>query len=248
MSEKKISSSDVISYLRKFRNKEKANFLSKYFKTGKSEYGEGDVFWGIYSAEIKHTVRKFRDLPLGEIEKLIRHKVHEVRLAGVSMIVRLFEGSDEKKRQKILETYLRNTKFINNWDLVDISAHKIIGEFFVDKERDLIYRLADSGFLWEERIAVISCFAFIKRNDFGDIFRLSEKFLSHKHDLIHKACGWMLRECGKKDMKKLEMFLMKNHRKMPRTMLRYAVEKFPENKRKLYIGRNTSAQPDSPGK
>lgn len=228
-------SSDVINHIKKVADKQKAHFLQRYFKTARGEYGEGDVFWGIYSTQIKETVKKFQNLPFREIEKLIKHRVHEVRATALLLLVMNFIKEDERGKEKIVKMYLRNTGYINNWDLVDMSAHKIIGEYLADKTRHLLYKLASSGYLWEERIAVVACLAFIKRCDFRDIINLCEMFLNHKQDLIHKACGWMLRETGKRNIRTLETFLKKHYKKMPRTMLRYAIEKFPPRKRNAYL-------------
>jgi len=167
-----------------------------------------------------------------DIQKLLDSKIHEHRLVGLLILVDKYEKSNNKE---IVDFYLANTKNINNWDLVDLTAHKILGHYLLDKDRTLLYNLARSNDLWEKRISIISTFYFIKNNDFKDALKISEILLNDKHDLIHKAVGWMLREIGKRDQKAEEKFLKKYYKKMPRTMLRYAIEKFDEKKRKAYL-------------
>lgn len=214
---------------------EKKNFLPYFFKTGKGQYGEGDKFLGVVVPDTRKIAKKHKDLSFSEIRALLRSEYHECRLCALLILVERFKKANEKYRNDIFEFYLNNTSRINNWDLVDLSAKDIVGEYLVDKDRAVLYRLADSDLLWDQRIAVVSTFAFIRRDDLDDIFALSEKLLYHKHDLMHKAVGWMLREAGKKNKNRLCNFLDLYHKKMPRTMLRYSIEKFTEEERAFYM-------------
>ncbi len=216
-------------------NPEKAKILARFFKTGKGEYGEGDKFLGIMTGTIRILARKYQDLSFPDLQKLLNGKYHEERTLAIMILVRQYEKGERVKKEEIFKFYLKNTKRINNWDLVDISAPQIVGEFLLETERDILYQLAKSENLWERRIAVMSTFAFIKNNDFADTLKIAEILLSDKHDLIHKAVGWMLREIGKRDQKIEEAFLKKYHKIMPRTMLRYAIEKFSKKKREFYL-------------
>lgn len=206
-----------------------------FFKTGPGEYGEGDIFLGVTVPETRKTAQKFKDIKFSEIKKLLISGIHEERLVALLILVNNFKKGSDGEREKIFKFYLANTKKVNNWDLVDLSAHKIVGAYLLDKSRSILYKLARSRNLWEKRISIISTFAFIGRDDFKDTLKISEILLNDKHDLIHKAVGWALREVGKKDLKSEENFLKKHYKKMPRTMLRYAIEKFPEKKRKDYL-------------
>ena len=221
--------------LNNLKNTEKAKILSRFFKTGKGEYGEGDNFLGIVVPEQRKIAKKYKDLSLNDIQTLLSTNIHEYRLTSLFILVLQYEKSDEKGKKNIYEFYLRNTKRINNWDLVDLSAHKILGDFLFDKDKSILYKLAKSNNLWERRIAIMSTFNFIKNNEFKDTLKLSKTLLDDPHDLIHKATGWMLREIGKRDKKTEEKFLKKYCKRMPRTMLRYAIEKFDESERKHYL-------------
>ncbi len=228
---------DVQKALAKMADKKKAKFLAGYFKTGKGEYGEGDIFIGVTVPGQRKIANQFSNLPLSEIQKLLESKIHEHRLTALLILVRQFESGDEKTKKKIFDFYLKNIKYINNWDLVDLSSHKIVGAYLSDKSRAALYKLAESKNIWSRRIAVISTFHFIFKKDFAASLRIAEKLLDDKHDLIHKAVGWMLREVGKRDGKVLRKFLDKHISKMPRTTLRYAIEKFPEGERKKYLNK-----------
>lgn len=217
--------------LQKAADPEKAQFLARYFKTGKGEYGEGDIFLGLTVPQVRTIAKKYKDLSLSDIQKLLKSKFHEYRLTALIIL------TYKKNTKDIVTLYLRNTRYINNWDLVDLSARDIIGGYLIDKPRDILYRLAKSKNLWERRIAVLATFAFIKNKDFKDSFAIAEILLHDKYDLIHKAVGWMLREVGKIDQKAEEDFLKKHYQTMPRTMLRYAVERFTPDKRALYMAR-----------
>ncbi len=224
---------------------EKAAFLSRFFKTGKGQYAEGDVFVGVNNPEVRAMAKKYADLPLTNIETLLHDPIHEIRLLALIMMVNRFEKASRKSQQvwtdnqfvrkEIFEMYLRNLEFINNWDLVDVSCHKIVGAYLFDKERDILYELAARPHLWSQRVAMVSTFCFIRHRQVNDTYQLAERLLNHPHDLMHKAVGWMLREAGKRDEGVLEDFLQTHIRQMPRTALRYAIERFEETKRKYYL-------------
>ncbi|MDR0291320.1 MAG: DNA alkylation repair protein [Elusimicrobium sp.] len=213
-----------------------AVFLQRFFKTGKGQYGEGDIFIGVRAPQNRAVAKKyFKEISLKDTEQLLHSPVHEHRVCALSVLRLKFENSGAQEQEKIVKLYLKNTRRINNWDLVDMSAAYILGPWFYGKNLDAIYKLADSKFLWEERIAVLASFHFIRQKDFALTLDLCKKFLTHKHDLMHKATGWMLREAGKRDIKPLLSFLDAHAAKMPRTMLRYSVEKLPQNLRKKYM-------------
>jgi 3-methyladenine DNA glycosylase AlkD len=221
--------------LQKLANKEKATLLARYFKTGQGEYGEGDVFIGLTVPQVRVIAKKYRDLPFRDIEKLLHNKIHEYRLTALLILCAKFENATEEERKKIVTLYLRNTRYINNWDLVDLSSHELVGTFLLHKPRTILYKLAKSKNIWERRIAVISTFAFLRHHDLSDSVALAEILLHDTHDLMQKAIGWMLREVGKRDKKILEDFLSTRYKTMPRTTLRYAIEKFDEKRRAQYL-------------
>ena len=214
---------------------ENAKILQRFFKTGPGEYGEGDRFLGIRVPVLRSIAQKYQSLDLKKVEALLHSGIHEERLVALFIITHQFEKGDESSRKKIFDFYLKNTEHINNWDLIDLSCHKIVGAYLFDKKRDALYKLAHSMSLWERRMAIMATFYFIRNNDFKDALKISETLLEDKHDLIHKAVGWMLRELGKRDVGLLEVFLKKHYETIPRTMLRYAIERFPEKKRKAYL-------------
>ncbi len=216
-------------------NKEQAAISQRFFKTGPGEYGEGDIFLGIKVPVLRKLAKKYFDLPLKEVKPILRSKYHEIRLLSLFILVDQFSKGDQKKKIRIYELYLKNTGFINNWDLVDSSAHHIVGPYLIDKSKALLAELAQSDLLWERRIAIMSTFHYIKNDKFSDTLKIAEMLLSDKEDLIHKAVGWMLREIGKRHLPSEETFLKKHYHNMPRTMLRYAIEKFPEPKRQRYL-------------
>ena len=216
-------------------NPEKAILLSSFFQTKEGQYAHGDIFLGVTVPQIRKTVAPYKMLPLEEIKKLLNSKFHECRFAALVLLVHQFERGDDSLQEKIYNFYLSNTQNINNWDLVDLSAHKIVGVWLIEKDRSRLYDLAKSNWLWDQRIAIVATFAFIRKNDFDDILRLSAYFLTHSHHLIHKACGWMLREVGKRDIATLQQFLDKHASQMPRVMLRYSIEKLSEEERKTYL-------------
>ena len=227
------TASDVKKELKKLAKPKKAKLLQGFFKTGKGEYGEGDIFLGIYVPIQREVAKNFKDISLKEIQQLVNSKIHEHRLVGLFILIDQYKRTDDKK--KYYEFYLKNTNRINNWDLVDLSAPNIVGDYLLDKNRKILYKLAKSKLLWERRIAVLATFSFIKNNEFDDLLKLSEMLLEDKQDLMHKAVGWMLREMGKRDQVVEEGFLKRYYKKMPRTMLRYAIEKFDDKKRKFYM-------------
>ena len=224
--------------IKKCANPEQAELLQRFFKTGPGEYGEGDIFLGIMVPVQRSIAKKYKDLSLKDIKQLLNSDKHEERLIALLILVEQFKRGDDQKKEDIFTFYHLHRKWINNWDLVDLTAHIISGSYLIDKDKSLLYKLAESKNIWDRRIAVISTFHFIKNNVFDDALCIAEKLLSDKHDLIHKAVGWMLREIGKRDMNTEEGFLEKNYKKMPRTMLRYAIEKFPEKKRIAYLKGN----------
>lgn len=215
----------------------KREYLPRFFKTGKGQYGEGDKFLGVVVPNTRQVAKQHKHEPFGVMATLLQSEWHECRLCALLMLVERFKKSDEKGKKEIYDFYLSQTGRINNWDLVDLSAPGIVGEYLKDKLRKDLYRLADSPLLWDQRIAVVSTYTLIKNGDFIDILALSERLLHHKHDLMQKAVGWMLREMGKWDKDLLVQFLEKYCRTMPRTMLRYAIEKFPEEERKEFMKR-----------
>ncbi|MFZ2384736.1 MAG: DNA alkylation repair protein [Candidatus Omnitrophota bacterium] len=221
--------------LRQLADKDKAVILKGFFKTGPGEYGAGDIFLGVIVPKARALAKEFRDLSLKDAFSLLRSRVHEERLTALFILILKFNAGDTVQREKIYRLYLKHAKFINNWDLVDLSAPNIVGTFLGDKSRKPLYALASSANLWERRIAILATFYFIKRADFKDCLAISRLLLADKEDLIHKAAGWMLREVGKKDLAIEDKFLKAHYRRMPRTMLRYAIEKFPEEKRRAYL-------------
>lgn len=219
----------------KQKNPAQAVILQRFFKTGKGEYGEGDIFYGIKVPVQRSIAKLFKDLSLNDLKELINSKIHEERLIAAFILVDQYKRGDNKKKKVIYNFYLKHRKGINNWDLVDLSAPKIVGAYLIDKEKDPLYKFAKSKDLWEKRISIISTQAFIREHYFEDTLKIAEILLNDKHDLIHKAVGWMLREVGNRDQKTEEEFLRKRYKTMPRTMLRYAIEKFPEKERKSYL-------------
>jgi 3-methyladenine DNA glycosylase AlkD len=225
----------IQSQLASLSNTEDGIFLQKFFKTGPGQYGEGDLFRGIRVPVLRRLSKTHQDIPLELAEQLLHSAHHEDRLLALLILVHKYANADETGRAGIYTLYLDNTHFINNWDLVDTSAEHIVGAYLSDKSREPLYQLARSGSLWERRIAVLATFHFIKRGRFDETLRITGMLLTDKQDLIHKAAGWMLREVGKRDMQIEEAFLGAHYRQMPRTMLRYAIEKFPQDKRLRYL-------------
>lgn len=230
-----MSLTEIRKEIKKQANPKQAIILQRFFKTGKGEYGEGDIFYGIKVPVQRTIAKKFNDLSLDGLKVLINSKVHEERLIAAFILIDQYKNGDEKKKKIIFDFYLKNRKGVNNWDLVDLSAPKIVGMHLLDKQKHLLYKFAHSKDLWEKRISIISTQTFIREHFYEDTLNISKILLGDKHDLIHKAVGWMLREIGNRDIETEEEFLKKHYKKMPRTMLRYAIEKFPEKKRKDYL-------------
>ncbi len=230
-----MTSEQISKTLRGLADPAIAQHSQRFFKTGKGEYGEGDKFLGIRVPVLRAQARKHQDIALKEVRRLLQSAFHEERLCALLLLVRKFTRSNEEERAVIYELYLNNTRYINNWDLVDSSAHYIVGVYLEDKDKQVLYELSGSDSLWERRIAIMSTFHFIKNDRFNETLDLSKQLINDKEDLIHKAVGWMLREAGKRNMAVEKAFLKAHYRKMPRTMLRYAIEKFPERERKKYL-------------
>lgn len=221
--------------LRTYAEPHRAQKHQSFFKTGKGQYGEGDQFLGVRVPYIRKTVKKYRGLNWKDNEHLLHSPWHEERLFAILMMVDNYQKGDKATKSNLYKKYLANTAFINNWDLVDSSAPHIVGAWLNDKNRKILYDLAQSKSLWERRISILSTLHFIRKHDFSDTLKLCELLLNDNHDLIHKATGWMLREVGKRDFAKTEAFIQKHLQQMPRTMLRYAIEKFPEPLRQKYL-------------
>jgi 3-methyladenine DNA glycosylase AlkD len=216
-------------------NEKQAAILQRFFKTGKGEYGEGDIFYGIKVPVQRRIAKKHKDISLTDLQVLLDSSIHEERLVALFILVDQYTKGNDKTKETIYNFYLKNTKSINNWDLVDLSAPKIVGAHLLNRDKEILLKFARSSDLWKKRIAVLSTFYFIRNLHFDTALQLAEMLLNDKHDLIHKAIGWMLREIGKRNLKTEEDFLKKHYKRMPRTMLRYAIEKFPEKKRKDYL-------------
>ena len=222
--------------IRALANKQIAKNSLRFFKTGKGEYGHGDLFLGVKVPKIRLIAKKHTDISITEMKNLICSKYHEERLLGLIILVNKYsKNKDRKTRNQLYKIYVSSFKYINNWDLVDVTCLHVIGKHLMDRDRSILYSWAKSDDLWTRRIAMISTFWFIRKNDLDDTFKIAEILLNDEHDLIHKAVGWMLREAGKRDIEKEEIFLKKHYRTMPRTMLRYAIERFPEPNRQKYL-------------
>ncbi len=241
-----LTFADLQRELAQASDPKRARNVAWFFKTGKGQYGEGDKFCGITVPVLRKIARRYTHLPLADVAKLLRSRLHEHRFAALEILVFQYEAGDDRIRQQVFDFYLQHTRSINNWDLVDTSAPYIVGEHLVSRPRKLLYRLAKSANLWERRIAIVATAAFIKRGDLKDAFRISSLLLNDTHDLIHKAVGWMLREAGKRSEPALLDFLRKNYSAMPRTALRYAIERLPAPARKRALQGIFAAQPAPP--
>lgn len=226
---------EIKDKLKKLGNNKRAEQSRRYFKTGPGEYGEGDIFVGIRVPELRKLSRAYRDIPLEATEILLNSPIHEERLLALLILVMKYAGSDAGEQKRIYTLYLKNTRLVNNWDLVDASAHYIVGPFLMDKNKRPLYRLAASKSIWDRRIAIMSTFHYIRQNIYSETLKIADTLISDKEDLIHKAVGWMLREIGKRDLQTEEEFLRPRYKAMPRTMLRYAIERFPAAKRQRYL-------------
>ena len=230
-----MSLNKIKNELKQLGNPAQAIILQRFFKTGKGEYGEGDLFRGIKIPVLRKLAKNCRDLPLAGVQELLTSTFHEDRILALLVLMAKYAKADDAGKKHIYTMYLRSTRYINSWDLVDVTAHHIAGHYLADKSRDPLYCLARSEMLWERRIAIIATFYYIRRNEFEDTLKIAGMLISDPHDLMHKAVGWMLREVGKRDLQAEEQFLKTSYRQMPRTMLRYAIERFPEAKRRAYL-------------
>lgn len=231
----KISAASLRKEVKKASSPARAKGSARYFKTGPGEYGEGDIFVGLTTPQTTEIAKKYRTLELKEVESLLKSKIHEERSIALTILRLQFEKGDPQNRARVYRLYLKNRKYVNNWDLVDGSAPYISGPFLFTGDRKTLYKLAHSKSLWDRRIAILSTFYFIRQKDFKDTLKIAEILLDDDHDLMHKAVGWMIREVGNRDLKTELKFLDKFATKMPRTALRYAIEKFPEPLRLKYL-------------
>lgn len=229
------ASEQILEEIKQYIDPVKREYLPRFFKTGIGQYGEGDRFLGVVVPNTRLVAKLHREEPFEVMAELLQSEWHECRLCALLMLVERFKKSDEKGRKEIYDFYLSQTERVNNWDLVDLSAPYIVGEYLKDKSREDLYRLADSSLLWDQRIAVVATATLIRNGQFIDTLRLAERLLHHPHDLMRKAIGWMLRELGKRDKDLLVQFLEKHCRVMPRTMLRYSIEKFSAEERAYYM-------------
>ena len=227
----------ITNKLQALSDAKKREIFPKFFKAGKGEYGEGDRFLGVTVPNIRAIAKLHKDISIEEIRELIQSEWHEVRLCALIIMVEKSKKKDEALRKELFNLYLSQTKRINNWDLVDLSCRFIIGEYLLDKSRDILYHLAQSPLLWDNRIAIVSTYAFIRKGQLEDTYALSDLMMQHPHDLMHKAIGWMLREAGKRNPERLYDYVMSHRADMPRTMLRYAIEKFSPKERAILMKR-----------
>jgi 3-methyladenine DNA glycosylase AlkD len=230
-----MKADEIHEALRSLGDPNQARVLRRYFKTGPGEYGEGDEFVGLRVPYLRKLAKEYRSLPFSETIRLLQSPIHEARLLALLILVHAYKRGDDEVKERIYGEYLRNTRFINNWDLVDVSAEHIVGAHLNNGGRDRLYALAESELLWERRIAIMATFRCIKQSEFDNTLRIAKILLRDPEDLIHKAVGWMLREVGKRNLSVEESFLRPYYKVMPRTMLRYAIEKFPEGLRRQYM-------------
>ncbi len=228
----------LIKDIESHADEKRAKISQSFFKTGKGEYGEGDVFIGLTMPQQRKIAKKYLSLSFPKIQELLKNKIHEHRMIGLIILVEKYKKASEDEKANIFNFYLNNSKNINNWDLVDVTAPHVVGDFLFDKDKKVLYDLVHSKNLWEKRIAIVSTSNFIGRDEFEDALAISEILLNDSHDLIHKAVGWMLREVGKRDVDVLRNFLKGNYENLPRTTLRYAIEKFEEGERKKWLRGN----------
>jgi 3-methyladenine DNA glycosylase AlkD len=232
-----LKAKDVQKSLNKLGNPGRVEQLQRFFKTGPGEYAENDILIGVYVPEVRKIANKYKTLPIAETKKLLKSKIHEERLLALLILVDQFKNGNLKDQETIYNFYLKNTQYINNWDLVDASAHLIVGPFLEGKNTKVLEELAKSENLWERRIAMMATFNEIKKSKFKTALKIAKILLNDSQDLIHKSVGWMLREIGKRDLETEEQFLEKHSTKMPRTMLRYAIERFPKEKYRYFLGK-----------
>jgi 3-methyladenine DNA glycosylase AlkD len=230
-----LTQAAALADLRRLANPAKAQFLSRFFKTGPGEYAAGDRFLGIPVPALRQLAKKYQDLPLSCVEQLIQSPDHETRLLGLLLLVRRYPRAEATEQESLFRCYVRNARHINNWDLVDLSAPQILGAHLEFRDRGLLEQWAASPVLWKRRLALLATFHYIRKHDFRLTLRLANRLLQDPEDLLHKATGWMLREVGKRDRRALEAFLRTRYQRMPRTMLRYAIERLPEPRRLAYL-------------
>lgn len=230
-----MRASEIRSRLQGLGDQERARAVQRFFKTAPGEYGEGDLFVGLCVPEIRKLAKEYQALPFSEITPLLQDPIHEVRLLALLILVRAYQRAEASLQERIYGLYLQNTRFINNWDLVDTSAEHIVGAHLRYRSRAPLHAMAVSSLLWDRRIAIMATFHYLKCGDFTETLRIAERLLEDPEDLIHKAVGWMLREIGKRDQPTEEGFLKRHYPTMPRTMIRYAIEKFPEPLRQRYL-------------
>jgi 3-methyladenine DNA glycosylase AlkD len=233
-----MSLSDLRADLKQGGTPYRAKICRRFFKTGKGEYGEGDIFLGLTVPEQRTIAKNYQNLPLADLIKLLHSKIHEERFTALVLMVNLYQKGDSTLKKQIYDAYLANSKWINNWDLVDTSTPQIVGDYLYNSgDVRALNKLAKSNLLWDRRIAILATFTFIRNNNFKPTLKIAKTLLRDNHDLIHKAIGWMLREVGKKDLKVLKDFLDDHAHEMPRTALRYAIEKLPRGERDGYLAR-----------
>lgn len=230
-----INAEYIFTRLQALGDRQRAQALQRFFKTGPGEYGEGDVFVGIRVPEVRKLAKEYEGLPLYEAIKLLQSPVHEARMLALLVLTRSYNRGDAVRQKEIYEAYLQNTRYINSWDLVDLSAEHIVGAYLLLRDKAPLYALAESSLLWERRISILATFHYIKRGELEETLHIARTLLVDPEDLIHKAVGWMLREVGKRDHSVEEAFLKAHYKLMPRAMLRYAIEKFPEALRQQYL-------------
>jgi 3-methyladenine DNA glycosylase AlkD len=230
-----VKASEICSKLQLLGDSQRALALQRFFKTAPGEYGEGDVFVGLTVPEIRKLSKEYHALPLSELIQLLQSSLHEARLLALLIMVRVYIKGDASLQEKIYHLYMKNTRFINNWDLVDASAEHIAGAYLRDRSRSPLHNLAESSLLWDRRISIMATFHYIKREEFTETLHIAKLLLRDREDLIHKAVGWMLREIGKRNQLSEEKYLAAHYKTMPRTMLRYAIEKFPKKLRQQYL-------------
>ncbi len=229
-------SEEIKRELEKVSDPQKVKVLSHFFKTGEGDYGHGDKFLGIKLPDQRIIAKRyFKEAALDDIDNLLRSPIHEHRLTALIILTFKYPKANDEDKKRIYGFYLDHLEFVNNWDMVDLSAERIIGEYLLDKDRSILYKLAKSGELWTQRVSILSTFQFIKHNDFSDALKICEYFIKSDRDLIHKASGWMLKEIGKRDEKVLVEFLDKHYKQMPRTMLRYCIEKLSDSQKRHYL-------------
>lgn len=231
------STAQVLKSLKVFANPKKAVILQRFFKTAPGQYGAGDIFLGINVPVLREVAKQYVELPLSEVQKLLKSKTHEHRFTALEILVMQYDKGNAQVKKNVFNFYVQNTNYVNNWDLVDTSVEYIVGPYLSDKPKTLLYKWIKSRNMWERRMAIVATFDFIRKNEFSDTLQLSSLVLNDTHDLIHKASGWMLREVGKRDKQVLMRFLNEHSHNMPRTMLRYAIERLSPTERIMYVSK-----------